>query len=240
MTEKRDDIRELYATVEPHPPFVVQRALWLLDNAAEGSIDPATWRGAFTRGLIDCLTEDYDHFEKQYARPIEFRDPTLDEPPAIEWKTADTNHYFNRSRGVIVPLFLVTLRVRLQRLFIKDDPMSPLPVVVEPPSSAPPRDAVASSTAQPPVEPRDGDGWEDAVALQGVRVTYDGYLLTTHWELLRAERLTGVCERCHRQKRTQLHHVTYARLGAEQPTDTLELCDACHRRAHPRQLKLAA
>ncbi len=97
-----------------------------------------------------------------------------------------------------------------------------------------------SSAEQPPVDPRDGDGWADAVARQGVIVTYDGYLRSTHWQLLVAERKTGICDRCHRRKGTQLHHVTYERLGAELPTDTRELCDACHRREHPRQLKLAA
>jgi hypothetical protein len=106
--------------------------------------------------------------------------------------------------------------------------------------ATPPRAPTAAPSVAPVVDPRDGDGWEDAVSKQGVRITYDGYLQSTHWELLRAERLTGTCERCHRAKRTQLHHVTYERLGAEQPNDTRELCDRCHQREHPRQLKLAA
>lgn len=95
-------------------------------------------------------------------------------------------------------------------------------------------------TAVVVVDPRDGDGWEDAVARQGVTIPYTGYLQTTHWELLRAERITGQCDRCYKIGRTHLHHVSYERLGAERPEDTSELCADCHRREHPRSLKRAA
>lgn len=88
------------------------------------------------------------------------------------------------------------------------------------------------------VDPRDGDGWVEAVAEQGVQITnYGDYLNSTHMELLRIERLTGKCDRCREVGRTQLHHVSYQRLGAELPGDTRELCNRCHILEHPRTVK---
>jgi hypothetical protein len=84
------------------------------------------------------------------------------------------------------------------------------------------------------LDPRDGDGWTDAVARDGVRVpSYrDGYLSSTHWELLKAERLTGRCDWCHRERGTLLHHTSYRHFGHERPEDTIEVCYDCHDRLH--------
>lgn len=51
------------------------------------------------------------------------------------------------------------------------------------------------------------------------------------WQMTRAQvmlRARGVCERCVHQTATQVHHVTYARLGRERLTDLLALCASCH------------
>jgi hypothetical protein len=83
---------------------------------------------------------------------------------------------------------------------------------------------------------QDWDQWLEAVGRDGVRIPYgDEYLRSTHWELMREAYLTGRCAECKRQTRTELHHVTYARVGHERPEDLLELCRVCHDRRHFRK-----
>jgi hypothetical protein len=79
----------------------------------------------------------------------------------------------------------------------------------------------------------DWDRWVEAVARDGVRIPYGGdYLRSTHWELLRDAYLTSRCAECKQHIRTELHHVTYARVGHERPNDLLELCRTCHQNRH--------
>lgn len=64
--------------------------------------------------------------------------------------------------------------------------------------------------------------------------TYDDYLMSPHWtgfrERYRAERPTK-CRLCHRTD-TQLHHVTYERLGCEKLDDVVPLCRTHHVAVH--------
>ncbi len=64
---------------------------------------------------------------------------------------------------------------------------------------------------------------------------YQQYLLSPHWlELRRKMRLANnhQCASCKSGKNLQLHHLTYARVGAERPGDLIVLCAKCHTFAH--------
>jgi len=64
---------------------------------------------------------------------------------------------------------------------------------------------------------------------------YEEYLTSQHWKDLR-ERLSAkrgvVCEDCGSTHRVVLHHLTYARLGCERPSDMRFLCAKHHLLAH--------
>lgn len=67
--------------------------------------------------------------------------------------------------------------------------------------------------------------------------SYNNYLKSTHWRTLRIKvlkRAGGECEKkgCGR-KPTQVHHLTYKRLGHEKLTDLQALCVPCHNNCHP-------
>jgi len=65
-----------------------------------------------------------------------------------------------------------------------------------------------------------------------------GYYMTAHWRRIRGKYLKRSCERCGHDPRRgrgrglNLHHKTYARLGAELPGDLVTLCVFCHEYAH--------
>lgn len=64
---------------------------------------------------------------------------------------------------------------------------------------------------------------------------YKAYLCSREWiqrkDAVR-RRSKGTCERCHRDRASQCHHKTYARLFNEPLTDLQDLCDGCHRFVH--------
>src|SRR5262249_12664569 len=63
------------------------------------------------------------------------------------------------------------------------------------------------------------------------------YLASREWGLLREaikERSGGICERCHKNWGTAVHHLTYARLYCERLEDLIHLCDECHDFHHGR------
>lgn len=62
-------------------------------------------------------------------------------------------------------------------------------------------------------------------------MNYQRYLASREWRVRRngvMERAKGICERCWGTKATQVHHVTYERVGNELPEDLLALCGPCH------------
>lgn len=66
---------------------------------------------------------------------------------------------------------------------------------------------------------------------------YNAYLKTPQWQEKRKlvfERAGGMCEGCRRKKATQVHHLTYDHVGNELLFELVAICDACHRRIHPR------
>ena len=64
---------------------------------------------------------------------------------------------------------------------------------------------------------------------------YADYLASDHWKIVRRQALQRVrysCERCSETKHLNVHHKTYERLGAEEPSDLEVLCRNCHRAEH--------
>jgi len=76
------------------------------------------------------------------------------------------------------------------------------------------------------------------------RKAYTAYLRSKAWQALRAKvifRDSGQCraalaggKRCGSRQGVEVHHLTYARFGAELMTDLVVLCHDCHKRAHGR------
>lgn len=61
------------------------------------------------------------------------------------------------------------------------------------------------------------------------------YLQSKHWKTAAAgarARAGHRCEECGKGGRLDVHHLTYERLGAEDPADLRALCRGCHDRAH--------
>ena len=66
---------------------------------------------------------------------------------------------------------------------------------------------------------------------------YDRYMQTPEWKERRQlvlKRANYVCEGCGKAKATEVHHLTYERLGKEMLFDLVAVCDECHRKIHPR------
>jgi 5-methylcytosine-specific restriction endonuclease McrA len=64
---------------------------------------------------------------------------------------------------------------------------------------------------------------------------YNQYLLTAKWRSLRDRvmaRDNHVCRGCHQARATQVHHLTYERVGNEMLFDLVAICDACHDNVH--------
>lgn len=65
----------------------------------------------------------------------------------------------------------------------------------------------------------------------GSRFNYGAYLASRDWALLKRivrERSGGICENCHRRPYEETHHLTYERVGHEQPEDLMAVCGLCH------------
>lgn len=65
---------------------------------------------------------------------------------------------------------------------------------------------------------------------------YRQYLLTPHWKTTKARALLragGMCKRCYAtDRRLDVHHLSYLRLGREAESDLMVLCDKCHAAEH--------
>lgn len=67
---------------------------------------------------------------------------------------------------------------------------------------------------------------------------YATYLQSAGWRRRRQEALTAAgwrCARCQARRELQVHHLTYKRIGAEQPDDLQVLCRSCHEGEHLMQ-----
>jgi hypothetical protein len=66
---------------------------------------------------------------------------------------------------------------------------------------------------------------------------YSAYLCSPKWYGRRAlvlNRAGGLCEGCRERQATQVHHLTYDHVTNEFLWELVAVCDACHRRIHPR------
>jgi len=64
---------------------------------------------------------------------------------------------------------------------------------------------------------------------------YKVYLRTNSWRKRRDEainRAGGRCEKCNSTRRLDVHHLTYERIGKEDPGDLQVLCRSCHKWTH--------
>ena len=69
------------------------------------------------------------------------------------------------------------------------------------------------------------------------RNEYQAYLRSDEWKRLRTRvrrRARGRCERCHVNQRTDVHHLTYERVGREELSDLIGVCGDCHNALHGR------
>lgn len=69
-----------------------------------------------------------------------------------------------------------------------------------------------------------------------IRGTYDEYLSSPYWRRVVRPRIlrraAGRCELCHGDYNTEVHHLTYERLGHERDEDLMALCAGCHATVH--------
>lgn len=62
---------------------------------------------------------------------------------------------------------------------------------------------------------------------------YTEYIRSSAWQVLRSQALTrdhSVCQVCKNAEATQVHHLTYVRLGHESLEDLLSVCRSCHQK----------
>lgn len=67
------------------------------------------------------------------------------------------------------------------------------------------------------------------------KLLYKQYLQTEHWKMKRfrtLHRANFICQKCKLKEATQVHHLTYERLGSERRADTIALCQPCHKSEH--------
>lgn len=64
---------------------------------------------------------------------------------------------------------------------------------------------------------------------------YQDYLSTPEWQAKRTkvlQRAKHLCEGCMINSATQVHHLTYVRVGREMLFDLVAVCEPCHRQVH--------
>jgi 5-methylcytosine-specific restriction endonuclease McrA len=65
---------------------------------------------------------------------------------------------------------------------------------------------------------------------------YNAHLASRKWQQLGhlvLHRENGLCQGCRAAAATEIHHLTYDRLGDELLIDLVAFCKPCHQRAHP-------
>jgi 5-methylcytosine-specific restriction endonuclease McrA len=66
------------------------------------------------------------------------------------------------------------------------------------------------------------------------QLPYWQYLFSPHWEATRRRALQRMpqCQLCEAERRLDVHHLTYQRLGWEKESDLIVLCSRCHEWVH--------
>ena len=65
--------------------------------------------------------------------------------------------------------------------------------------------------------------------------SYATYLESSHWRKIREEVLIrdcGRCRVCNVNRASQVHHLTYERIGRELTVDLIAICAGCHEKHH--------
>lgn len=78
-------------------------------------------------------------------------------------------------------------------------------------------------------------GWTDQTLSHLYRNAYADYLQSAEWRRVRSavmRRANGVCEVCNAAPASEVHHLTYDRIGNESLTDLVAICRGCHQEAH--------
>jgi 5-methylcytosine-specific restriction endonuclease McrA len=87
--------------------------------------------------------------------------------------------------------------------------------------------AVRSAQYQAEQERKNREWWE----------RYDKYLASPEWLALRRavlKRDGHLCQGCLQNAATQVHHLTYERVGDEMLFDLVSVCKACHEKIHAK------
>jgi 5-methylcytosine-specific restriction endonuclease McrA len=72
-----------------------------------------------------------------------------------------------------------------------------------------------------------------------VKMTYEEYLKTPHWLMMRGKikaRDGHKCVLCASRNKLEVHHNCYDHLGYEPPEDLITLCDGCHEKHHKERI----
>jgi hypothetical protein len=70
-----------------------------------------------------------------------------------------------------------------------------------------------------------------------LRAEYEAYLASDAWTQCRAValmRANEICECCEHFRATEVHHITYERIGQELDSDLMAVCSFCHGLLHRR------
>ncbi len=70
------------------------------------------------------------------------------------------------------------------------------------------------------------------------RAWYNAYLQTPEWQAIRVKVLRrdrGICQGCGEAGATQVHHLTYDRVGREMLFDLVSVCRPCHLAIHKKE-----
>lgn len=110
------------------------------------------------------------------------------------------------------------------------------------------RQELSGSTEAPPFDDAHEPKWrarKHAEYLQtyrrirpALRDEYEAYLRSSAWATKRRTilaRAAGLCELCEYFEPTEVHHITYARIGNEQEDDLLAVCHFCHGLLHGKE-----
>ena len=77
----------------------------------------------------------------------------------------------------------------------------------------------------------------DIVNITKTEIDYNQYLKSEEWQARRRtalQKADGHCMICGRQRKLQVHHNSYMRLGDERESDLIVLCAGCHKDYHKK------
>ena len=82
------------------------------------------------------------------------------------------------------------------------------------------------------------NAWSMMLKRNRARPLYNDYLASEEWRIKRftvLERDGFLCQKCLVRHATQVHHLSYDRVGDEALDDLVSLCGGCHTKIHLRK-----